>query len=210
METRTHKYGFAMLAGGAGRRIGKVNKATLKLGDITFAGKISKEIDSCSMPCYLSSAVYEQNVPDGWTEVPDAVTDEEGDYIGPMGGIYSCLLRAAEDGLEGLVFCPCDAPLYSAGAAEELLRLVGAANDKGRDPDGIVLRTGDGRFQMTFGFYSISLIPTLEKLIRAGDYRLLSYVDTADIQVVDTNDTGIDDKVFLNINSMEDYRSLKR
>ena len=77
------------------------------------------------MPCYVSSAAYEQKVAEGWTLVRDEVKDADGGYIGPMGGIYSCLKQAERDGLDGLFFVPCDAPYFRHEVMEKLSGFIG-------------------------------------------------------------------------------------
>lgn len=197
-------YGCAILAGGAGKRMGSVNKADLEYGGKSFAETIMAEMRGTGMPCYLSTACYEQNAPAGWKTVTDAVTDPQGGYIGPMGGIFSCLMQAREDGLDGLFFAPCDVPLYSAEAVEKLAEHVEA------ETDAVIWKTGDGRLQMTFAYYSTSLIPTLEVLISAGRYSMKACLDTANVRIVDANEAGIDEKIFVNINDREDYNRLKQ
>ena len=80
---------------------------------MTFAEKAESELSGTGMPCYLSVANYEQTIPEGWKLVKDRVRGDDGSYVGPMGGIFSCLIEASEDGLDGLFFMPCDAPEFS-------------------------------------------------------------------------------------------------
>ncbi len=196
-------YGCAILAGGAGKRMGCVNKADLEYSGKSFAESIMAEMSKTGMPCYLSTACYEQNAPADWKTVADTVTDPRGGYIGPMGGIYSCLLQARADGLDGLFFAPCDVPLYNAEAIEKL------ADHISPETDAVIWKTGDGRLQMTFAYYSVGLVPTLEALISAGRYSMKACLDTTNVCIVDVRDAGIDEKIFVNINGPEDYRRLK-
>ena len=201
--TMNGKNGCAILAGGAGSRMGNINKAILEYGGNTFAGTIMSKMTGTGMPCYLSIARYEQGYPKGWTPVMDVLTNGSGDFIGPMGGIYSCLIRAREDGLQGLFFAPCDAPFYSAEAVDKLAEYIGP------DVDAVIWRTADGRLQMTFAYYSVSLIPILETLVNEGRYSLKACLDKANIRIVESDDTDIDEKLFVNINDLEDYNKLK-
>jgi molybdopterin-guanine dinucleotide biosynthesis protein A len=120
-----------------------------------------------------------------------------------MGGIFSCLTQAREDGLDGLFFAPCDVPLYNAEAIEKLAEHIGP------ETDAAIWKTGDGRLQMTFAYYSVGLIPTLEALINAGRYSMKACLDTANVRIVDADDAGIDEKIFVNINEPEDYNRLQ-
>ena len=191
-----------MLAGGSGKRMGHRNKAELEYGGKTFADSIMSELSNTSLPCYVSVAYYEQHVPYGWKQVKDSVTGQGGGFIGPMGGIYSCLMQARKDGLDGLFFVPCDVPLYTSDAISKL------AGHVDQNVDSVIWRSGDGRLQMTFAYYSTSLIPILEKLINAGRYSMKECLDKAIVRIVDAPDAGVDEKIFSNINSIKDYNRL--
>lgn len=148
-----NNYGCAVLAGGSGSRMGHINKANLEYGGKTFAEAITDEMARTGLPCYMSVANYKQDVPVGWTVIKDAVTGPGGEYIGPMGGIYTCLIRAREDGLDGLFFAPCDAPFYKTEVSLKLGGYIDAATDVA------LWRTADNRLQTTFGWYSVNLYP---------------------------------------------------
>lgn len=191
--------GCAMLAGGSGSRMGGRNKAELEYDRQTFRERIASELSGTGMPCYLSVATYDQEVPDGWTPVKDCVADPEGRYIGPMGGIYSCLKQACEDGLDGLFFVPCDAPLY---AAEVTLKLRGYVDP---ETDAVIWKTADGRLQTTFGWYSVRCLPVLEEDIANAGYKILSTVEKVRYKIINTTEAGLEEKLFMNINYMEEY-----
>lgn len=198
-----NKYGCAVLAGGAGKRMGGANKAALEYNGSSFLDRICSEMRRASELCYLSAANHEQPVPGGWTAVRDLLTDTEGRYIGPMGGIYSCLVRAQKDGLDGLFFAPCDAPLYTAEIHEKL-----SARIETRD-DAVCWRTSDGRVQTTFGWYSVRCLPALREDALAGRYKLLRTLEKLNFRAADAGEAGLSDRAFLNINSLCDYQSLK-
>lgn len=197
------KYGCVLLAGGRGRRMGEVNKAKLEYGHQTFADRIANEMIKTGLPCYISSAAYEQEVPDGWTPVKDAVTDAFGGYIGPIGGIYSCLRQAKADGLDGLFFAPCDAPFFSRELIE---KLAGSIDEK---TEAVCWRTADGCIQPTFGWYSVNVLPALEKDIKDGKYKLVKSLEKVRCSIISTSSADMDDRIFTNINSEEEYRDLK-
>lgn len=103
-------YGCAVLAGGAGRRMEKLNKAELNLAGRSFLNSICSEFEKAGFKGYISIANYDQEVPEGWLSVRDTVTGINSEFVGPIGGICSCLKQAEKDGLDGLFFAPCDAP----------------------------------------------------------------------------------------------------
>ena len=151
----------------------------------------------------MSSANYDQDISDGWKSVPDVVTSPDGKYVGPLGGIYSCLLEADKDGIAGLYFAPCDAPLYTSLIHE---RLAGHITD---DTDALLWRTSDGRIQTTFGWYSAACIDALREDIESGKYKLLRTLDKVRCRIISSEAEGLDDGLFMNINSLSDYRALK-
>lgn len=201
MNTK-RKYGCAVLAGGAGSRMGHVNKAELEYEGKTFAEAIMSEMEKMALPCYCSIANYKLDVPAGWKAVRDIVTGADRGFIGPMGGIYSCLLQAREDGLEGLFFAPCDAPLYSAAVSEKL------ASHIERGTDAAIWKTGDGRLQTTFGWYSVDCIPAMEEDIAIEGYKLAGTLKKIRTVTVDTAAEGISDEIFRNINRPEEHDKL--
>ncbi len=154
------------------------------------------------MPCYLSAAAYDQEVPDGWTAVKDSVTDSEGKFIGPMGGIYSCLKKANEDGLDGLFFAPCDAPFYTS---EVTLKLRGYIDP---ETDAVLWKTADGRLQTTFGWYSVRCLPALEEDIANAGYKILRTIEKVRYRIIDAAEADLEEKLFMNINNMEELLSI--
>ena len=196
------KNGCAMLAGGAGSRMGHVNKASLEYGGKTFAECIMAEMSSLGMPCYLSLANYLQNAPEGWVPVRDHVTGRDGGYIGPVGGIYSCLRQAAADGLDGLFFAPCDAPLFTSEIPRKLCEHIDP------DTDAAIWRTSDGKLQTTFGWYSVRCIPAMKEDIENSKYKIVRTLGRIRCRITDTAEAGLEDGLFSNINSPEDYLEL--
>lgn len=200
--TMNGKNGCAILAGGAGSRMGHVNKASLEYGGKTFMECIMAEMSSMGMPCYLSVANYWQNTPEGWKLVRDLVTGRDGGYIGPMGGIYSCLRQAAADGLDGLFFAPCDAPRFTSEIARKLSEYIEP------DTDAILWRTSDGKLQTTFAWYSVRCISAMKEDINNSKYKIIKTLSKIRCRIIDTAGAGLEDGLFSNINSPEDYLEL--
>ena len=119
-----------------------------------------------------------------------------------MGGIYACLKKAEEDGLDGLLFCPCDAPFYSGRIMEKMLTQIDHASDA------VVFRTTDGRLQTTFGYYSVSGLPVMKADLERGRYKLLRYLEEVNSKIVSASACGLEDRLFMNVNTIEDYQNL--
>ena len=195
-------YGCVLLAGGSGKRMGCRNKATLEYEGRSFADRIAAELKSTGLPCYISSAAYEQSVPDGWKLVGDDVTDADGRFIGPIGGIYSCLKQAEGDGLDGLFFVPCDAPFFHKDVIKKLSSMIS------EDTEAAIWRTPDDRIQTTFGWYSVNMLPIFEEDILNGHYKILKSIEKCRAIIADTCKSQMDEKAFSNINTEGDYERI--
>ena len=196
--------GCAVLAGGAGKRMGKLNKAELDLGGQTFLSGICSEFEKAGFRGYISVANYEQKAPEGWIPVKDSVTGPEGEFIGPTGGICSCLKQAEKEGLEGLFIVPCDAPFYSSG----LIRVLADEIDRDAGCDAVIVKTPDGKLQTTFGWYSVRCIDAFQEDALSGKYKILKTLEKLRCKFVSSRDAGINDKCFMNINNLKDYSRL--
>lgn len=196
------EWGCVLLAGGRGSRMGGVNKGSLTYEGITFGERIGAELSACSVPCFLSEAVYEKGLK-GFLTVRDQVRDPEGQFVGPMGGIYSCLCRAEELGLKGLFFVSCDMPFFR----KEMAQLLMASAEH---EDAVLWRTRDGRLHPVCGFYSVNCLLTLEARIKAGDYRLMALLKELSCRILDTSSYHLPDVWFENVNTPEIYKQLSR
>ena len=200
----TEKNGCALLAGGEGKRLGGVNKAQLlvpKECAETLLARTARILSGTGLPCYLSVAAYEMDAPEGWAVVDDrdylpGLLPDSG-FAGPMGGIYSCLRKAQEDGLDGLFFVPCDAPGFEADVIGKMLPYL--------QSDIMVWQTPDGRDQMTFAYYAVRCLPAIEKQLAAGRYRLRGLLEEG-IRFVRllTTEEGLPEERFRNLNTLED------
>ena len=200
----TEKNGCALLAGGEGKRLGGVNKAQLlvpKECAETLLARTARILSGIGLPCYLSVAAYEMDAPEGWAVVDDrdylpGLLPDSG-FAGPMGGIYSCLRKAQEDGLDGLFFVPCDAPGFEADVIGKMLPYL--------QSDIMVWQTPDGRDQMTFAYYAVGCLPAIEKQLAAGRYRLRGLLEEG-IRFVRllTTEEGLQEERFRNLNTLED------
>ena len=196
------KNGCVLLAGGRGSRMGGVNKAALEYEGGTFADKIVRELSDTGLPCFISQAAYEQTVPEGWKAVSDEDFGQGTENAGPMGGIVSCLKAAEKDGLDGLFFVPCDAPFFSRAEIDALGSMIGPQTDAA------CWRTADGRLQTTYGWYSVRCADVFERDLRLGRKKLMKALDNVRLSIADTSEHDIDDRIFTNVNTPEDYSRL--
>ncbi|MCD7991883.1 MAG: molybdopterin-guanine dinucleotide biosynthesis protein B [Clostridia bacterium] len=196
-----HRWGSVILSGGQGRRMGGIDKGGLDFKGESFRGHIQKQLQALDIPCYLSRACYggSGDREGGLEVIEDAVKGADGQWIGPMGGIWSCFQST---GLEGLFFVSCDMPLFR----KEMALILMERWEPG--VDAVLWRTRDGRIQPMCGFYAATCLGALGDTIRQGNYRLMRFLDAVRCMVVDTSEAHIPDIWFANVNSPFGYRSL--
>lgn len=87
-----HGWGSVILSGGQGRRMGGIDKGGLDFKGESFRGHIQKQLQALEIPCYLSRVCYggRGDREGGLEVIEDAVKGAKGQWIGPMGGIWSC------------------------------------------------------------------------------------------------------------------------
>ena len=93
-----NSWGSVILSGGSGSRMGYEDKSGLLFKGMTFLERISGQLGMLGGACYLSRAAYKAGEPhSGFTVIEDTVKGKDGEWIGPMGGIWSCFETAGED-----------------------------------------------------------------------------------------------------------------
>ena len=68
-----------------------------------------------------------------------------------------------------------------------------------------VWKTADGRLQTTFGWYSVRCLPALEEDIANARYKILKTVERVRYKIINTTEEGLEEKLFMNINNMEEF-----
>lgn len=196
--------GIAILAGGAGRRMGSVNKAALPYFTGTFGEKIARELNKLGNTGFISAANYDMtgaDLPGDWSIVDDSITGADGSFVGPIGGICSVLAEAGKKGLRGVFFVPCDMPRFR----HEMTELL----EIGDDEDRVVLwQTRDGRMHMACAFYPVAGLPVLMKAVENGNYRLRDAAALIGMRVVKAEDKHVPENFFVNINNPMEYGAL--
>ena len=102
----------------------------------------------------------------------------------------------------GLFFAPCDAPLFRSCVMTEMRRCLDGSEDAA------IWRTPDGRLQPVFGYYSVTCIPVIEELRRQQCYRLSVLLQEVICRILDTDQEGIPEEYFTNVNRMGEYQDL--
>lgn len=116
--------------------------------------------------------------------------------IGPMGGIYSGLKQT---GADALLVTACDMPFLTREAVEQLLDIY-------RREGKVTIAKTEERIHPLFGIYPAEVLPRLEALIQAGNYRMMALLDQVDCRYV-TLDNG--ERVLSNINTPQELEKIQ-
>lgn len=181
-----------LFAGGAGRRMGGVDKGALVLGGETLAARMLDRLGQEAG----AVAVSGRSRPDWLAQGgPDFIPDvAEG--IGPAGGLLSALeWAAAQYAAEALVFtAPIDVPFYPEGLCARMIAGIGHA-------PGIVVREGEW-LHPVFGVWRAGTAGRLRELVLSGNIRAMhAIVAQSGAMILDLEAAG---HAFHNINTPDD------
>lgn len=185
--------GYVLLMGGKSTRMGR-DKAFLPYNGIPFWKKISEEMMKCGST-YLSI--------DSIKRAPETDCNlilDEYSSIGPIGGIYSGLLKVKED---LVFFAPCDMPVLTS---KLIHAIIGQYKE---DYDGLIVSGRNGKIYPTIGVYSKRLLPIIQDKIKKNDNRLMKLVNEQKFKVVPV-DTLLPEFELMNLNTWEDYLEFAR
>ncbi len=122
--------------------------------------------------------------------------EDELPNLGPLGGIYSCLKNIR---FSSAIVLPCDLPLITMDIILTLLK-----NSEGYEIT--VALNHQGLPEPLIGIYSASVLPVMEKMIQAKQYKMQEILKTAKTNLVKL--PGVTHETFLNINNPDELRSL--
>lgn len=153
------------------------------------SGGISGEMPAPCGKVSVGSGKGEAGLFSDWILLPDRVAD-----CGPAGGIYTALSVCRAD---WALVASCDIPAVRRSLFEVLLR------NRAEDTDIVYPLTPDEHMHMTCALYHKSLLPLLERQIRAGDYRLRRLAELSRSRAVGLADPGLAG-MLANINTREE------
>lgn len=184
-----------MLAGGAGRRMGGVDKGRQLWRGAAMAESVARELKAV-VPELIVSVVS----PDPFYgklashQVPD---DPRFAGHGPLAGVLSGMSKAAELGYEQVLISPCDTPQLSRQLLQALLQEFQARD--GRP----VIADCDGRVHPLHGVYPVSLAEQLEQQLLSGSRRVYQFALAVGAHLLDCSEFQAD---FTNCNRLDDLR----
>lgn len=181
-----------ILAGGKSSRMGE-DKSLIRLGGFTLLERLASQLRPLVAEVLISSNEPASHSFLGLPLVPDERPD-----CGPVMGILSCLSAAR---FEKVFFTPCDVPDLPETFIRDLL-------NRSQSCDLVMAMDARGRYEPLLAVYSRRLILPLRQLVAAGERRVVSLLGLPGIRAEFVSLAGQD--WYLNLNSPEDLRKLKR
>lgn len=179
----------AILAGGAGRRIGG-DKPRRRLGGARLLDRALASAQGTAAPLIVVARTPEQVEGFTGTVVLDAPGIE-----GPLAGLLSALAWAADAGADRVLTLPCDMPFLPFDLHQRLEQALA--------PDiGVAVAASDGRLHPVCALWRTTAVPTLVRRAGEGRLSLRGLSEAVGCAVVEWPVEGGDP--FVNINTAED------
>jgi molybdopterin-guanine dinucleotide biosynthesis protein A len=183
-----------LLAGGASRRMGGLNKALLKVGRVTIVERVAHTLASI-----FSEVVVITNTPEAFAFLglpmhPDLKLGQ-----GSLGGLYTGLTVCSTG--HGFL-AACDMPFLCKGCIEHMVTLI--------DRNDVVIPRVRGWLEPLHAIYSSSCLPHIKESLDAGNLQINSFFPKVQVREVDDNELGRYDPQFLftvNVNRPEDLNT---
>ncbi len=177
-----------ILSGGESRRMGKDK------GLVKYRGRelVLYSISILKLFCdriLISSNNIDEYETFGYDVIPDLITG-----IGPMGGVYSCLIKSKT---EMNFILSCDMPLINSEVFEAIIPKI-------TDYQIIVPKHNNGFMEPLAGYYSQSVLPIIEDSLSKQDYKLLNLFQKVRLGIIDTEQLLFGAEQFTNMNSPKD------
>ncbi len=174
-----------ILAGGLSSRMG-TNKSLVQLNQKKLIDHVFERISPQVNKVWINT-----NEPIRGYALDLQFSDQIQEKIGPLAGIYSSLEKVQTDWVQ---FCPNDCPNLPDNLVDML-----SSNIKGSSIK-IFIPLVDGRPEPTFMLCHRSTRESINRFIKAKNYKLMSWVESNHYQKITFND-GI---AFANINDQEE------
>lgn len=188
--------GVALLAGGGGRRLGGVVKATIEVGGKTILARQLAVLEPLFSWGIIVASDPSPFVECSWKVVPDL---REGGQ-GPLAGLEAAL-SSAPPSVEALLLVGCDLPFLQASLVAALRDATGA-----RRKDAVIPRL-EGREQPLLAGYARSVLESVKAALDAGDLsmkRMLARLDVEWWEEKMLRPFDPDLRSFLNVNTPDD------
>jgi molybdopterin-guanine dinucleotide biosynthesis protein MobB len=188
-----------ILAGGASRRFG-APKALAEVGGRRIALRVRDALSAVVGRVVVSGALPVEGI--------DSLPDER-PGLGPLGGVLTALRAASEQGRPGVLVAAGDMPFLSPA----LLRLL-AARGRESGAAAVVPASGGRRgFEPLCAWYGVAALPSLLRMAEEGApalHRLPEQVAVEVVPVEEIRGIGDPDRLFFNVNTVDDLREARR
>lgn len=182
-----------ILAGGAGRRLGNIDKGLAPVGGRPLVARVLErlvpQVDEILISANRNLDRYRAF---GYPVLTDSIFETDGGLAGPLAGLHAGL-RAARH--PWVLTAPCDSPRLPADLAERLLEAAVRAG-----ADLAVARAG-GRTHPVFSLCRRALLPQLAAFLEAGGRKLGAWHGTLKVSEADFDDEA---EAFANLNTPEE------
>ncbi len=177
-----------ILAGGASSRMGKDK------GLCMFKGKelVAYSIEVLKPIC--DKIIISTNNPQDYHKFGLPMVEDDIRNIGPIGGIYSCLKQS--NTLRNLLIS-CDMPFLETAALDYIL-------SKSDNFDLVVPQHSNSYYEPLAGYYSTTIIPSIEDSIHHMDYKLINLFSKVKFLAIAAEKLPGRAKQFGNMNTPED------
>ena len=185
-----------ILAGGKSSRLGR-DKASEIVNGKPLLQWVTDRLEQVAAEIVVVKAAGQQ-LPPLDTRGPLTVTEDILPGHGPLAGIHSGLQSASHD---LSIAVGCDMPLLCVPLLRELCRLA-----EGYD---VVMPTRKGRPQPLHAVYRRSCVEAIEKELRAGHLKVISFLDAVRVRYVGEEEWAPFDSEglsFFNVNSDDDLQ----
>ncbi len=183
-----------ILAGGDSRRMGR-NKALLEVH-----GERMIETAYRRMAELFDEVLLITNSPEVYDFIPCRKIADIYPCMGPLGGIHAALSCCTAD---RAFVTACDMPWLNPELIRELSSMPGGVD--------VVIPETPGGLEPLHAVYAKSCLPRMEKVLQAGERRIISFFDMAQVRLVPRGRVAAldpDYASFRNINTHEDYQQL--
>lgn len=185
---------IVILAGGKSRRMGR-DKMMLKLGDESVLQSVINRFSHAFEKVYVSVAN-----PEKYPEIKEEKIVDIFPEAGPLAGLHAALKKIEHNPEIGGVFLvAADLPFVTY---EDSLRIIELA----KSFDICVPVDDIGRYEPLFAYYSKSILPQLERMLEAGEKRVINLYPMVNFTTINTSEFS--KKNFYNLNFPEDYNNL--
>ena len=181
-----------ILAGGVSSRMGQ-NKALMEINGVPMISVVYRAVAEL-----FEEVLLVTNAPEWYDFIPCRKIADIYPAMGPLGGIHAALSHCST---ERVFITACDMPELDVPLIRELCNIRCSAD--------VVIPETPGGLEPLHGVYDKSCLPKMEKMLGAGERRVLSFLEMAEARLVPRGRIALTNpnfSSFRNINTPEDFQ----